>query len=50
MNGRAIAGLVMCGTGLVLTFVLQGRLVFYGAILWGAVMFIQGLASGKGGE
>jgi len=48
MNGRAVTGLVICGAGLVLTLVLDGRVLFYGAILGGAVMFIQGLAQGNG--
>jgi hypothetical protein len=46
MNSRALIGLAICAAGIFFTFVVQTGYIWYGAIIWGGIMFIRGLAQG----
>lgn len=46
MNSRALIGLAICAAGVFFTFVVQTGYIWYGAIIWGGIMFIRGLAQG----
>ncbi len=50
MNSRALMGLGICAAGIIFTFVVKTGFIWYGAILWGAVMFFRGLSDGGSGD
>ena len=48
MNSRALTGLAICVAGVIFTFVVKTGFIWYGAIIWGGIMFVRGLAQGDG--
>jgi hypothetical protein len=46
MNTRAIIGLCICVAGIIFTWVVPTGRIWFGAIIWGAIMFVRGLAQG----
>jgi hypothetical protein len=50
MSSRSLMGLAICAAGIIFTFVVKTGFIWYGAIIWGAVMFFRGLGEGSGGD
>ncbi|WP_158501623.1 hypothetical protein [Vitiosangium sp. GDMCC 1.1324] len=49
MNSRALMGLGICAAGIFFTFIVKTGFIWYGAIIWGGIMFFRGLSEGSGG-